>query len=282
MLSLRPVWVAAAFAACVPKGKHEILEIQLSATREAMSARAAQSAEDQRALEAELSRQQAEIALRQAQLDALSAELERSSASLAEARAELAGLWARAEGGTVDEQVANVHRAAAALDALDREQADRFAVAAQQEAAIQAFQPLADRGAVALVPGPDALVVRIPTGQLFQEGWATLSPRGEQLAADVAAALATLPGRPVEIVGHTDAAPRHSATWPSNWEEGFSRAVVLLRTLEAAGTPVPLTAASAAGTHPLGGDPADDSRVELWIDLRPAAVERFTPTPPAP
>jgi chemotaxis protein MotB len=143
-----------------------------------------------------------------------------------------------------------------------------------------ALAPVLDR--VELRIEDTEVVVTVPLAQLVQEGWTTLSPRGEVLVKDLARALSAVPGAPVRVEGHTDTVPRHSATFPSNWERGFGAALVMLRGLEAEGAPVQLSAASLAGTRPLDGiDPQDDAqqRVELWVELDPAAQQRFEGLP---
>ena len=137
-------------------------------------------------------------------------------------------------------------------------------------AAAAAFQPLADAGHAEVLRVGDDTVVRIATHLLFQEGWTTLSPRGEQIALAAAEALQQIPGRRVAIEAHTDDRPVHSAAFASNWEKGFGRAVALLRVFEAANVHATLSATSHAGSRPLVEGRTDaaqkrNRRVEIII-----------------
>jgi chemotaxis protein MotB len=288
---------------CVPKGRHEITEVQLDATRIALSARTEQAAVDAQAYEDRIAALQAEIGARQLQLDELLARAVLRDADVARLEQDRVRLVAEIEGLTttlrrVQEELAkrtkkppdvvppvetlggrSLAELTAAVDAHQREEVERARLADAREAAIAAFGGLAGEGRAELSERGDALVVRFPTGLLFQEGFTTLSPRGQQVIAAAAEALKQVPGRVVTVEGHTDDAPVHSAEWPSNWERGFSRAVAVLRALEAAGAPAKLSAASFAATRPTG-DPARDDRVELVIAVDPELVEAFAPTQP--
>ena len=92
-----------------------------------------------------------------------------------------------------------------------------------------------------------------------------------------------MPGLRVTVEGHTDDQPVHTAEFASNWERAFSRAVAVLRGLEASGAL--LSVASFAGTRPLvANDTAEgrerNQRVELVIEVDPGVVTAFEATPP--
>jgi len=263
---------------CVSKGRYELLEIQLDATRTAVSARAVQSAEETREMEARIGALEEELLLRQAELDLLRIREALADHAFARAEEQIARLVAEIERLEAlrdqEDPLADTDRQ---LPEPDREEGllhARFSIQAQ------ALAPVMDRAS--LRNEGSHLVVVVPLGQLVQEGWTTLSPRGEVLVADLAKALRALPGVPVRIEGHTDTVPRHSATYPSNWERGFGAALVMLRGLDAEGAPVQLSVASWAGTRPLDDvEPTSDDqqRVELWIDLDPESQQGFEGLP---
>lgn len=285
-------------SACVPKGRHELTEVQLDATRTALSARAAQCAADGQACEATVAALEAEISARQAQLDELArrealrdAEIVRLEALRVGLAAELEALAAELakKGKAPPPQPAEtvggraVADIAAAVGEHLRETIERERHAAARAETEAAFAALVAEGRAELATRGEAVVVRFPTALLFQEGFTTLSPRGEQVAQAAAEALSRLPGRTVTVEGHTDDAPVHTAEWPSNWERGFSRAVAVLRALEAAGAGTRLSAASFAATRPLGPDARQNDRVELVVALDPELPTAFAPTPePSP
>jgi flagellar motor protein MotB len=267
------VLLVMALGACVSKGRLELLEVQLDATRSAVSARAAQQAEDERDLQSRVTALEEEVILRQAQLDLLRMRESLNEEALSAARADLA--IARAALVDASGAVVVVPEPAEPVEAILLQRR----LASAQEA----FAGLSDRATLE-VRGSH-LVVVVPLSRLVQEGWTTLSPRGDVLIADLAGALRAVPGVPVRVEGHTDAVPRHSASFPSNWERGFGQALIVLRGLEAEAVPVQLSVASLAGTRLLAGIGDDDprqQRVELWIDLSSQAQQSFEATPEEP
>ncbi|MCB9697092.1 MAG: OmpA family protein [Alphaproteobacteria bacterium] len=295
---------------CVPKGKHEITTVQLSATRTALSAQVQRCAADQNATDEQIAALETEIALRQAQLDEIAArnllheehdaELNREiTAALAEldaVRAErdrlltLVPKRSLPKEGTevppvVDEGLAAT--VAAALQVQHERRVDEIRVAERHAEVVAAFQPLVEQGRAEVEARGRGTIVRIRTSLLFQEGFTTLSPRGATIVAEAAEALSTLPGRWVVVEGYTDDRPVHTAEWSSNWERGFSRAVAVLRALEASGVTQPLSAASYADTRPVVPNDAPDAadlndRVQLFVRTDPGLLDAFAPTPPEP
>jgi len=289
---MRWMWFAALLStACVSKGRYELLEIQLDATRTAMSARSAQGVEDARALEARIVELEQEIAERQAQLDALLAAAGERDEAMATVHAELVTLRAELEGlrgdAVVDPEAPVVEVDSELAEGLDALQREREAAAAAERAAAavhDAFEAIvaSDRLTLRDEPERGVVVAVVPLGQLFQEGWTTLSPRGEVLAADLAEALRQLPGRDVRVEGHTDARPRHSAEFASNWERGFASALVVARVMEREEVGVALSVASYGGLRPLiagEGREAEstNNRIELVIDANPATLPAYAP-----
>ncbi len=289
-----------ALAGCVPKGRYELSEVQLEATRAALSARTGACAEDQLAAEERIRALQGEVARRQLQLDELSARAAIRDVTLDHAQAREAALV-----GEVDALRAEIdalraalpkkasvpptplpawdesrQATAAALQAHHHEDLLRQRAAEARAADAEAFGGLVAAGRAELGVRGDDTVVRIPTALVFQEGFSTLSARGRQIAEDVAAALSRVPGRRVTIEGHTDDEPFHTAEYPSNWERGFGQAMALLHALASRGAPATLSAASFAGTRPLGPDDAANRRLELVIALDPELPAAFSPTPP--
>ena len=297
---------------CVPRGRHEIVEVQLQATRTALSARTAQGIVDTAEADAREAALHEEIARRQLQLDELLARAALTDAELASLQAERVGLLDAIAG--LEAELAEVRKrvpaprkrgrapapapepiapeAAATLaraEVLEElkvhhaAELERQRLESAQVATMAAFAGLLAEGRVAVEPRGTAAVVRIPTALLFQEGNTTLSPRGAQIVAAASEALAAVPGRRVTVEGHTDDAPVHAAEFASNWERGFSRAMAVLRGLEGSGAA--LSAASFAGTRPLAANDTEEGRernqrVELLIEVDPGVLTAFEATPP--
>lgn len=298
-------------AGCVPKGRYEIAAVQLDATRTALSARTGQCAQDAMAQEARIAALEEEIRGRQLQLDELAVRAQLRDAELEALQEKVVALVVE-----LDERSRELTRLRAELDRLTKrapdapDEAPEPTVGAQTLAEIaeqvkahfheqleharrdrardddaRAFATLVAEGRVELAVRGEATVVRIPTALLFQEGFSTLSPRGQQIATQVAEALERVPGRRITVEGHTDDRPVHTAEFASNWERGFSQALAVLRALEGAGAPATLSVASFAGTRPLvAGDRPEDlernRRVELLIEADPDLLDAWRPTPP--
>lgn len=300
---MRAVW-ALALVGCVPKGRYELVHVQLDATRTALSAQTAQAIVDAGEAEAAVAALQRELDARQAQLDELVARAAVTEEGLADVeQRELELLDALAELRVALEQArAQVKKPAPAPPPAPVETLAREEVAAQlrrqreldlaHERALTAvaevrlaFAPLVASGRVTVVDQGEVVVVRVPTGQLFQENFSTLSPRGRALVESLADALRQVPGRAIAIEGHTDDRKVHTAEFPSNWERGFAHALAVLRGLD--GVDATLSAASLADTRPVGPNDtpegrAGNERIELWITTDPGLATRFAPTPAAP
>ena len=76
----------------------------------------------------------------------------------------------------------------------------------------------------------DGVVMTLSDKLLFSSGEAGLTPEALPLMQAIGRVLRELPG-PVEIQGHTDDQPIHTAVFPSNWELSTARAVNVLRQL---------------------------------------------------
>jgi chemotaxis protein MotB len=297
---VRAPLLLALLVGCVSKGRHELAVVQLQATQAALSARTGECAEDAATAEAERRVLVSEIARRQLQLDELTARarlrdeaLEGTQAQQVALLAELAGLrteltalrtaWsgrgAPPPSTPTPATDASQGSTLAAVEAHFREVMDERRAAEARAADTVAFGALVAADRVELDVRGGSTVVRIPTALLFQEGFSTLSARGRELAGQLAAALRQVPGRRVTIEGHTDARPIHTAEYPSNWERGFGQSMALLRALEAEDAPVTLSAASFAGTRPLGDDEAGNRRLELLVALDPDLPTAYPPSP---
>lgn len=279
---------------CVPKGRYEVAQIQLGATRTALSAReaASRSALDEaREREALLQTRVAEVEELIAVQNEHALELEAEVDRLAAVNAEHV-LADQAE-CVVDPDVElapddpvglrRTHVDAALNDvvaALAERARTRMVVVERQrkhESVMAAFAKLVEDGRLEVVQTDDGSMVRLLVAKLYNENRTSVSPLGLAILRDVSAALQKLQDHDVTIVGHTDDVPYNSALLHSNWELGFAYAAGVLRTLRDMGTTLPLVAGSRAETDPVVPFTDAESRrlnrrVELYLVPRVLAL----------
>ena len=75
------------------------------------------------------------------------------------------------------------------------------------------------------------LTVNILDRVLFDSGEAVLKPAGETVMRKIAALLATHTNLQIQVIGHTDNVPIHTARFPSNWELSTARALAAVHFL---------------------------------------------------
>jgi len=247
---------------CVTKGAHEVVEVQLDATRTALSAKNASCYEEVRDREVRLLARDDALGVLQDKHDRLSERHEQQRIELERTRAELSSEIA-------PETAERVQTALAVL--ADRElafasQLEHFEVWKERLASLEEQDRL-----TVVQRGPD-VIVRIPTIQVFNEGRVSVSPRGEVLLVALSEAMADISRDRLLIVAHTDNRPYHSATYASSWELGFAQAMTIVRTLQSEDGGDQIIASSAAGTMPLVDGDDEDSRKQnrrLEIVIRP-------------
>lgn len=247
---------------CVTKGTHEVVEVQLDATRTALSAKNASCYQEIRDREVRLLARDDALGALLDKHESLSERHEQQRIELERIRAELAS-------ELMPETAERVQTALAVL-------ADRELVFAGQLAHFEVWKDrlasLEEQGRLAVVQkGPD-VVVRIPTVQVFNEGRVSVSPRGEVLLVALSEAMADISRDRLQVVAHTDNKPYHSASYASNWELGFAQAMTMVRTLQSEDGGDQIIASSAAGTVPLVTGDDEASRKQnrrLEIVIRP-------------
>lgn len=280
LLSLSAGLMLSVAGACVPRAEHELIEVQLDATRMALNAGNAAHYMEVEELEAQLAQSREALArVAQAQVER-GERIEALEQEVAEAREQLAALSQL----QVDEDDERAPIVAAVNDRLTA------ALAAQAQAELQAqrrdrrhaqwvqrFSALAEAGELSVVQRGPHTVVRIPTRKVLNEGRVSVSPRGEMLVKAVATQLKDTVGLDILITAHTDDRPYHSTDFHSSWELGFGQSMALVRALQAEGVKAQLEAGSAAGTRPLASNETDEGRrlnqrLELVILPGPSPV----------
>ncbi len=269
---------------CVTKAAHADLQRQLDQSESAM--RAEQEA-DAQAYGEQLTRARSEVdsltaALAESQAAAKDYQrtLSLAEASLAEKETELSQLELRQQ-DTEHELAAVLEKRSALRASLDEmsaalEELRKHKTAADRrvadyQAMLDRFSALIDAGKLKVSIVDGRMVLTLPMDILFSSGRASLTEEGHASLQEVGAGLATIPGRRFQVEGHTDDVPINTAKFPSNWELGAGRALVVLRALEEGGVaPQQLSAATYGEYHPASGNDggpgrAANRRIEIVI-----------------
>jgi chemotaxis protein MotB len=266
--------VALGATGCVTKAKYDALQRELDDTEVAL--RAEQESErqalteqletrderikslDQALAEARtesdaLGRQitslQAMVAAKQSALDELErrqAQTERELAAALKKRSDLKQ--------SLDEM-------SAALEDLRQRQAAADKRVAEYRDMLARFSALIDAGKLKVSIIDGRMVLTLPMDILFASGKADLTEEGRTSLLEVGAGLATIVDRHFQVEGHTDDVPIKTARFPSNWELGAGRALVVLRALVEGGVPQgQISAATYGEQHPAASNATPEGR----------------------
>lgn len=279
---------------CVSKGDHELIQVQLDATRTALSAKNASCYEGMEHRDAQLAQLERELEATRTRFEGLDERHQQLLAEVESTRAALAELVTtctpppdpppkRKRGRApeppeslsplVEATVAEVQEA---LALRSRSQYELEQDQAAHRAWVLAFAPMLNEGRLALYLSQGQTMVRVPTVQIFNEGRVSISPRGELLLQAMAKALQATDGMHIQVAAHTDDLPLHTAEHDSSWELCFDQALVVVRTLEQAGVPARLSAASFAGQQPISSNETAEGRKRnqrLELTLQPIVGE---------
>jgi len=113
----------------------------------------------------------------------------------------------------------------ARLEELRRAQAAAESRAALYRELALRFKSMIDAGDLAITLRQGRMVLRLSNDVLFDSGRAELKPEGKRALSEVAAVLATIPGRRFQVSGHTDDEPIRLSPYKSNWELSTVRAL---------------------------------------------------------
>jgi chemotaxis protein MotB len=141
------------------------------------------------------------------------------------------------------------------------------------------------RGEINLEQTGGKLRVGLVDKILFDPGEAEISKRGEEVLGRVAEALAAIPGKQIQVSGHTDRMPINSKLverYPTNWELSAARALHVVRFLaEKANVPPDRLVASGYGEfHPVASNKTPAGRAKnrrIEILLTPMLAPRTVP-----
>ena len=259
---------------CVTKTKHDALQRELDDTEVAL--RAEQESERQafteqiEARDAKVLELQAALAQAQKTADDLSQERAALQAAIDAKQEELAKLGKR-QTDTERELAAALKKRAdlkqsldemsSALEELRARQREADKRVAEYRDLLARFSELIDAGKLKVSIIDGRMVLTLPMDILFASGKADLTEEGRTAIQEVGKGLATIKGRQFQVEGHTDDVPIKTAKFPSNWELGAARALVVLRALTEGGVPAKqLSAATYGELHPAASNATPEGR----------------------
>ncbi len=294
-----------ALAGCISKGDYELVQVQLDATRTALSAKNASCYEEMEVRDAQVADLERELEAARGRLEGLDERHQQLLEEVESTRAALAELITtctppeepkpppRRRRPKVEEPEeplpplvqATVDEVQEALALRSRSLYEREQDRQAHQAWTVAFAPMLAEGRLSLHLSQGQTMVRVPTVQIFNEGRVSVSPRGELLLEAMAQALAGSEGMHIQVAAHTDDMPVHTAEHNSSWELCFDQALVVVRSLEQAGVPAQLSAASFAGQQPISSNDDDEGRKRnrrIELTLTPKVGEAVAPADAAP
>jgi flagellar motor protein MotB len=130
------------------------------------------------------------------------------------------------------------------------------------------------------------LTVNILDRVLFDSGEAVLKPAGETVMRKIAALLAAHTNLQIQVIGHTDNVPIHTARFPSNWELSTARALAAVHFLtEKAGVDPRRVGAVGYGEYrPVADNSTPEGRAQnrrIAITILPDELAGADAMPPA-
>lgn len=145
------------------------------------------------------------------------------------------------------------------LEELRRAQAAAEARATLYRELALRFKSMIDSGDLAISLRDGRMVLLLSNDVLFDSGRSELKPDGKRALSQIAAVLATIPGRHFQIAGHTDNEPIRLSPYKSNWDLSTARALEVTSFLVSKGVdPQALSAAGYGEFDPI--DTNDTSR----------------------
>lgn len=242
--------------ACVPKKDFDALSADLAAERAA-------HASDNDAwgkTKSQLADEEAKLAAAKAEEARLKGELDGAQKALEADRA----AWSSEKAGLLADR-SKLKSSVTEMEGALREAAERRAAAESRvkefKDLLARFQKLIDAGQLKVKIVDGRMVVVLATDILFASGKADLSDAGKTAIGEVGKVLATIPDRSFQVEGHTDNVPISTDKFPSNWELASARAIIVVKTLTAAGVPATrVSAASFAETHPVADNAAAEGK----------------------
>ena len=169
---------------------------------------------------------------------------------------------------------------------VELKQAKEAAVTAQRDLESEMRAALASKD-VAISELQGKLTLSILDRILFDSGQAVIKPEGQEVLRKIAAVLDQFPNRPIQVTGHTDNVPIHTAQFSSNWELSAARALAAVRFMveEAAVNPTRLAAVAQGEFQPVADNVKPEGRAQnrrIAIVVLPEVFKSPEAAPVAP
>jgi len=147
------------------------------------------------------------------------------------------------------------------LAELERKRAQERARMATFRKMLEQFQAMIDSGQIEVVIDRGRMIVKMPSGILFDSGSTTIKKEGKEVLTEVTTVLAGLENRTFQVEGHTDDQPIRTSRFPSNWELSVLRATEVVKFMVDAGMPAERIMPSGhAEFVPVGPNDTQDGR----------------------
>ncbi|MCC6553216.1 MAG: OmpA family protein [Polyangiaceae bacterium] len=209
------------------------------------------------------------------ELALLNAELSERLRKAGQSVAELAG-----ERGSLSAALAETR---ARLEELARQQAAAEARAAQFRDLAARFQRMIDAGQLRVAIRDGRMLIELPNDVLFDSAKTDIKPAGRAALVEIAGVLAGMPGRKLQVAGHTDNVKIKGNRFASNWELSTARALAVVKLLVESGVPPEsLSAAGYGEFSPAVANDTPENRAKnrrIEIALIPALDEMVKPAP---
>ncbi len=262
-------FVVLALLGCVPKGKlvdeqeaRQGLEARLRSVEEehataqrALAAEAAANAElteRAAALDANNATLREELTIALDELGQLATRNEQQASAKASLEARLTQLQADAEAAysEAEEARARAEALAAERDRLRAEKQQLEARTAEYDQLVGQLKAEIDAGQVTITELSGKLTVNMSNAILFDSGSTAVKPAGREALTKVAAVLAGVTDRQIQVEGHTDDVPvAAGAPYGDNWGLSALRATNVVSLLVAGGVDARNVAAVGYGEH---------------------------------
>lgn len=169
----------------------------------------------------------------------------------------------------------------ATIERLEKRVVELESILEKQKAAVQDLSAQADqleqklkeeieKGEIRLKRYKTKMIINIDNSICFDSGSAILKKDVKHSLDKIAESLRDFPDNNIQIEGHTDNVPIHTARFPSNWELSAARALAVLRYLENRKIldPQRLSAVGYGQYHPIvPNDTAENRRLNRRVDI---------------
>jgi chemotaxis protein MotB len=157
------------------------------------------------------------------------------------------------------------------LEALTAEQEKAMsALSTQADQLEQQLKEEIEKGEIRLKRYKTKTIINIDNSILFDSGKAEVKEGVKKSLSKIAVALNDFPENNIQIEGHTDDVPIHTARFPSNWELSAARALAVLRFFvdKTDVDPRRLSAVGLGEYHPLvPNDSPENRRLNRRVDI---------------